>query len=574
MHKAVLKDETLTTEQTAGIAGPTPVVAPLLDRLSPLACRAILAALLALNFYSTWHFLTHACPVDLSGDEAQYWDWSRNLDLAYYSKPPMVAYIIRGSCAVLGDTMPAVRFPALLLAVGTSLCTYWLTRKLFGSERLALGAFLLGGIIPMFAAGGMLMTIDPPMYFFWALATCFAAVAIFDDRNWAWPVAGVVAGLGVLTKYNVLFWPLFVLLFLALDCTGRSKLKTAGPWVMTGITLLFLTPAVVWNIRHDWVSLRHVSTQIGASTATISSRGNTLEFIGSQLAAINPAVAVLMAGAIAYVVGSWSRNDPRRRQIRYLTLIGGAWLIVCLLDSVVTKVQVNWPAPAYFTLLILTAYFIVNRWQTVQTWKPWRGWFYGAIAFGLAVQPIIHDLTMLYPVAGWVNRTFPRKPGPDGKPRLRVNPVALDMEHKLRGIADPFATTVDAELKSLPPGAFVLCEAYEDASELAFYVSGRPKTYFAGSYWTDIELDGKPIRRRWTQFDLWPDRQLDRPELIGKDAVYVGTMAYAPLRQSFDAVERRPDITVKIRGVDVVTWTVWKCHGFKGMHRPPGEGPR
>ena len=74
-------------------------------------------------------------------------DWSRHLDLSYYSKGPMIAYIIRGSCAVMGDTMPAVRLPALILAVGTSVCAYWLTRKLFGSDRLALGAVLLGAIV-------------------------------------------------------------------------------------------------------------------------------------------------------------------------------------------------------------------------------------------------------------------------------------------------------------------------------------------------------------------------------------------------------------------------------------------
>src|SRR6202035_207385 len=105
-----------------------------------------------ISFVNQWRFLTHDCPVDLSGDEAQYWDWSRHLDLSYYSKGPMVAYIIHASCAVMGNTMPAVRLPALILAVGTSICTYWLTRKLFGSDRLALGAFLLGAIVPMYMA--------------------------------------------------------------------------------------------------------------------------------------------------------------------------------------------------------------------------------------------------------------------------------------------------------------------------------------------------------------------------------------------------------------------------------------
>src|SRR3712207_7675962 len=82
-------------------------------------------------------YLTGDCPIDLSGDEAHYWDWSRQLDLSYYSKGPLVAYVIRASCAVFGDTMWAVRLPALVLAMGTGGVTYLLARKLFGSERVA-----------------------------------------------------------------------------------------------------------------------------------------------------------------------------------------------------------------------------------------------------------------------------------------------------------------------------------------------------------------------------------------------------------------------------------------------------
>ena len=28
-------------------------------------------------------------------DEAQYWDWSQNLDWGYFSKPPLLAFLIR-----------------------------------------------------------------------------------------------------------------------------------------------------------------------------------------------------------------------------------------------------------------------------------------------------------------------------------------------------------------------------------------------------------------------------------------------------------------------------------------------
>ena len=41
-------------------------------------------------------------PLDLAGDEAYYWDWSRQLDWGYFSKPPMVAWIIAIFCRTIG----------------------------------------------------------------------------------------------------------------------------------------------------------------------------------------------------------------------------------------------------------------------------------------------------------------------------------------------------------------------------------------------------------------------------------------------------------------------------------------
>jgi Dolichyl-phosphate-mannose-protein mannosyltransferase len=523
--------------------------------LTPGRCRAIFAAVLLYNFLSHWYFLTHNCPIDLSGDEAQYWDWSRHLDLSYYSKGPLIAYIIRASCAVLGDTMPAVRFPALLLAVGTSICSYWLTRKMFGSDRLALGTFLLGAVVPMYLAGSTLMTIDPPFFFLWALATCFAVKAIVDDRRWAWPVVGVIVGLGFLTKYSMLLWVPAMFLFLAIDRNSRRWLRSAWPWVMVIIALLFTTPVIVWNAQHHWVSLAHVSAQ------TATHQGNLPEFIVSQIAIVNPAIALLMTAAIIYALSRWGRSDPHRREMLYLICIGLPFFAACLLDSLISKVQGNWPAPAYFTLLILTTYFIATRMRRADLWRPWRGWFYGAIIFGLAIQPLLNNATAFYPLVRWADEKIPRRA--DGSPLVHLSPSNMDLSYKLRGIADPFAKTVGEYLSQLPAGSFILCEDYQDASQLAFYVAGQPKTYFVGSYWTRPEL-----RRRLTQFDMWPDRQLDRQELIGKDAIYIGTVGYEPFRESWERIEKLPEITVVQNGMDIRSFPVWRCYGFKGMHRP------
>ena len=552
------------TTTTAADPSPRPGrTAAVLAWLTPVRCRVVFAALMAFNLVVSWRFLTHDCPIDLAGDEAQYWTWSRHLAYGYYSKGPLVAWLIRASCSILGDTMPGVRAPALLLAVGTACCTYWLTLKLFASDRLALGAVLLGAIVPMFAAGGTLMTIDPPMFFCWAVATCLAAKGLFDRRRWAWPAAGLVIGVGALAKYGALLWLPLVLVALAVDPKGRRWLFRPWPWLMVVVAVACLAPPVWWNAHNHWVTYAHVAAQVGGEPSRLWHVPVELaSFAATQAAAVNPALCVFVVGGAIHAL---TATDERRRQLRFLLVIGGGFWLVCLADVARAKVQPNWPAPAYFTLLILAAHFVATRWHG--TWKPWRGWFWGAVAFGLIASFLIHDATRLYPAVRWVNRTFPRH---DGTGRDRLTAKNVDPAVKLRGVKSTFAPAVDAELRKLSPGAIVICEDYMDAAQLEFYLAGQPPTFFAGSYWTDPK-----VRRRWTQFDLWPDRRLyNRPDLFNADAVYVGFAGYAPLRESFESVTKLPDVVVTTDGLEVRRWQVYACRKFKGMPRPAGPGPR
>ena len=48
-------------------------------------------------------------PIELSVDEAQYWHWSRNIDLGYFTKPPLIAWMIAFSTFVFGNEEWAVR---------------------------------------------------------------------------------------------------------------------------------------------------------------------------------------------------------------------------------------------------------------------------------------------------------------------------------------------------------------------------------------------------------------------------------------------------------------------------------
>ena len=112
--------------------------------------------------------LWYCTQLELVGDEAYYWLWSKHLDYGYFSKGPGVAWTIALGAWLFGDTVLGIRFFAVLLAAGTSALIFVLARALF-SELVAWSCVLLGAIVPLFAVGSILMTIDPLSVFFWSL---------------------------------------------------------------------------------------------------------------------------------------------------------------------------------------------------------------------------------------------------------------------------------------------------------------------------------------------------------------------------------------------------------------------
>src|SRR5437764_11705542 len=69
--------------------------------------------------------LSMLATTDLEFDEAHYWMWSERLAPAYFSKGPVIAFVIRASTAILGSNEFGVRFFSPLFAAGTSLLWFY-----------------------------------------------------------------------------------------------------------------------------------------------------------------------------------------------------------------------------------------------------------------------------------------------------------------------------------------------------------------------------------------------------------------------------------------------------------------
>jgi hypothetical protein len=92
--------------------------------------------------------------------------------------------------------------------------------------------------------------------------------------------------------------------------------------------------------------------------------------------------------------------------------------------------------------------------------------------------------------------------------------------------ADVMGRDAGEKLAALGPGAMAIAQHYGRASQLAFYMPGRPEVLCASRF----------MGGRRTQYDYWPETALDRPELRGRPALLIGASA-DEWRAAFERVE-------------------------------------
>src|SRR5271169_2098481 len=108
-------------------------------------------------------------PLQLYPDEAQYWWWAQTPDWGYFSKPPMIAWVIWQTTTLFGNSEWAIRLASPLLHGATALLVFGIARQVF-SARAGLWSALAYLTTPGVSYSCGLISTDVPLLFFWAFA--------------------------------------------------------------------------------------------------------------------------------------------------------------------------------------------------------------------------------------------------------------------------------------------------------------------------------------------------------------------------------------------------------------------
>ena len=345
-------------------------------------------------FYSITIRILFLGNIELLREEAYYWNYAQNLAPGYLDHPPMVAVLISLGTFLFGNTEFGVRIGAFICWGITATFAYRLTSKIFNTET-AVKALALIAVLPAFFATGFLITPDAPLIAAWAGCLYFLYNAFIEKNTSAWYMVGICLGLGLVSKYTIVFLGLAIIVYMLIDKNARKWFLRPQPYFAALIALLIFSPVIYWNFQNDWASFLFQSTRRLHKANSFY----TPELLGCILALITP----IGLWALIQVARKKNTHFTAQKFCLVMTLVP---LAVVFFFSLTKQIKLNWTAPFWLALI---PFMVSITWQNAKYSRMWSntlltvliffGFTFQYNALGLPFVPFHQGVFM----TGWQN---------------------------------------------------------------------------------------------------------------------------------------------------------------------------
>jgi 4-amino-4-deoxy-L-arabinose transferase-like glycosyltransferase len=289
-------------------------------------------------------------PIGLYFDEAQYWMWSRSFEWGYFTKPPLIAWVIAATTALTGtDAEWAIRLGAPIAHAVAASALYLLGRSMYGAWAgfwTAFGWLMLPGV--WFSSS--LISTDALLLPLWSIAL-LAMWRLVVTRSWMWTlVLGLAIGIGIQAKYAMLYF--FVCTALAawwLEPVRAALAKGRGI-VATLIAAAVIAPNVWWNTQNGFVTATHTAENARLDASDMFNIDELFEFIFGQAAVIGPMIFLAVIWALWR---AWRRSDGLSTEEKFLIAYILPPFIFISAIAFVSRANANWAAVAYPAIVLL-----------------------------------------------------------------------------------------------------------------------------------------------------------------------------------------------------------------------------
>ena len=305
-----------------------------------------------------------ATPLNLGPDEAQYWRWGQSFEWGYYSKPPMIAWVIGSTTGLFGDSEWAVRIASPFLHTVAAAFLFLLGRKMFSAQVgmfAALGYVLMPGVV---LSSGIIST-DGVLLPFFSIAL-YAFWCLREGADWRYAaVLGAAIGIGFLSKYAMLYFVIGVALTMLIDSPTRKAMLSRN-----GVTALFIAAAIfaphmIWNANNGFQTVVHTADNANLG-AELFNFENAIDFIANQMSIFGPVGFLTLLIGMFVLRGQAGASQYQKE--RWLLCFILPVLIIIFIQSIVSRAHANWAATAYPAAGVLVAVWLTRAGASKAMW--------------------------------------------------------------------------------------------------------------------------------------------------------------------------------------------------------------
>ena len=340
--------------------------------------QLVLLALLAVTLLR--YIAIAVTPLGLDVEEAQYWLWSQTPDAGYFSKPPMIAWLIGVSTMVLGDTLFGVKAPAPLIQLVSALLIGRVAR-IAGGDAAGRLAMLVWITLPAGAIAGFVFSTDGPMLLF-LLAMLVVLAPLSLGRHLTLQqagLAGILAGLAMMAKYAAVYLPAGLVLWWLWEGRRARSLSIPHIAVFSLGVLVSMSPNILWNLGHGFVTVAHLEHNANLD-AGAPSLLRSLEFLVAQAGVVGPLVFGL---AVAAVIAG--RREP---EARFWIALAAPAIVAIGIQAYLSDANANWAVASWPPLIVLLCRWLaMPRDAGAGRWKPRLG--NAAVAVNAALALVV-----------------------------------------------------------------------------------------------------------------------------------------------------------------------------------------
>ncbi|MFN3229266.1 MAG: ArnT family glycosyltransferase [Asticcacaulis sp.] len=375
---------------SASLAAPRPSIGPYIGDKTLVRWALVALGILTMVRIGAL-FVT---PLELYPDEAQYWLWSRTLDFGYYSKPPMIAWLIAATTAIGGNGEAWVRLSGPLLHMITAMALYATGRALGGARngmRIGLIAGLIYSLMPAVQLSSFALSTDAPLLAalsvsLWLYVRISEARLEQDNDMPTHPThpalfagLGLALGMAFLSKYAALYFAGGFVAHSVLVPSARQRWTPVGLMLCLGVFALVISPNLIWNATHGFQTVSHTADNAAWDPSKLGNPLSLLRFWGGQVGVFGP---VAMAGLVLAGLSLTKTARSELRPSHGLWLVAGLCLLPLLLVSIqafLSRAHANWAATAYLGASLWVACLWIRS-ERVQLWLAALACLHGALA--------------------------------------------------------------------------------------------------------------------------------------------------------------------------------------------------